>query len=96
MVTRVIRWAGGAAASTVAVAGLRVLLGPWAAAVVLAAAGMAGLLAGWATVEARAFDRRRPVIVRGGPARGDHVAFARALATVATAYLAECEREADR
>jgi hypothetical protein len=84
-----------AAASVVALVGLRVLLSPWAAAVVLAAAGMTGLLAGWATVEARAFDRRREVVVRG-PARGDHVAFARALAAVAAAYLAECEREAGR
>jgi hypothetical protein len=75
---------------------MRLLLGPWAAAMALAAVGVAGLVVGWASVEARAFDRRHPLVVRDGAAHRDHVAFARALTAVAAAYLAECEREANR
>ena len=93
---RLIRRATAAAASVVAVIGVRALLGPWAAAIALAAVGVAGVIVGWASVEARVFDRRRAVVMRHGSAHGDHVAFARALAAVAAAYLAECEREADR
>ena len=78
------------------VAAVRVLFGVWAAAVVGATILVAGVLVCWAAVEARAFDRRRPCLpARRTPATplGDHVAFARALTAVATAYLAECERQ---
>jgi hypothetical protein len=57
------------------------------------------LVAIWSRIEARVFAPRRPpypippVPDRTGMAPGDHVAFARALTAVATAYLAECERQ---
>ena len=46
--------------------------------------------------EARAFARERPPVAarRGDGSDSEHLAFARALAVVAEAYLAECEREA--
>jgi hypothetical protein len=89
-----------AAASSGVVAvivGVRLVLGVWPAAVVLAALAVAGLLMAWASVEARAFGgARRSVVVHGRAAGADHVAFARALAVVVEAYLAECEREGRR
>jgi hypothetical protein len=82
---------------------LRVVAGVWITAVAVAALAVVGLVAGWAAIERRAFPRRpaAPVTVLVGPpgpgrATGDgarHVAFARALTTVAAAYLAECERD---
>jgi hypothetical protein len=82
---------------------LRLVAGVWITAVAAAALAVVGLVAGWAAVERRAFPRRPagPVSVPVGPripgrAAGDgarHVAFARALTTVAAAYLAECERD---
>jgi hypothetical protein len=76
------------------VVGARVVLGVWPAAVVLAGLGLGRLLVLWARVEAWASaNERRPQLVSGAEA-ADHVAFARALAVVAEAYLADCEREA--
>lgn len=83
-----------AAALAGLVVGTRLLLGVWPSAVVLASLGLGRLLVLWATVEARLFDGDRPVRVpRAGEPAAGHVAFARALAVVAQAYLAECERE---
>jgi hypothetical protein len=75
---------------------VRAWLGVWAGAALVALAALVGLIAGWAAVEARAFDCHRPSSpsarrTLGAPA--DHVAFARALTAVATAYLTECERQ---
>jgi hypothetical protein len=75
---------------------MRLLLGVWAAAVVGAVVLVTGVLVCWAAVEKRAFDRRRLYCpARRTPATplDDHLAFARALTAVATAYLAECERQ---
>jgi hypothetical protein len=93
---RLLRGAAQAVAVAGAVVAIRLVLGVWPAAVVLAALGLGHLLVLWAKVEATAFDRdRRAVVAHSGAARAaDHVAFARALAAVAQAYLAECEREA--
>jgi len=93
---RLVRGAAQGAALAGLVVGSRVLLGVWAAAVVLAALGLGRLLVLWARVEARTFDGDRPaVVVQGaGLSRAEHLVFARALAVVAEAYLAECEREA--
>jgi hypothetical protein len=74
--------------------------GPWPTAITAAAAATWWGLRAWARIETR--TRRAPgpraaaVAVPARPARAavEHVAFARALAAVATAYLAECEREA--
>jgi hypothetical protein len=92
----ILRWVAAAAGLAFAVAGTRLVLGMWATAVVLALLVVVGLIVGWAAVEARAFDRGRPDVAgRGaGLSRADHLAFARALAVVAEAYLAQCEREA--
>ena len=77
------------------VMGVRLVFGVWPAAVVLAAVGLGHLVVLWARAEARLLDGHRPVeVVRGRAGGADHVAFARALAVVAEAYLAECEREA--
>ena len=81
---------------------VRVLAGVWPAALFGAVVVTVGLLAGWAAVERRISERLRarpPVVVveRGprGPGRldGEHVAFARGLAGLATWYLAECQRQ---
>jgi UPF0716 family protein affecting phage T7 exclusion len=72
------------------------VLGVWIAAALVALVAVAGLIAGWAAVEARAFDHHRRsarVAVRAPGTSADHVAFARALSAVATAYLTECERQ---
>jgi predicted lipid-binding transport protein (Tim44 family) len=75
----------------------RIVLGVWAAAGLVALAVTAGLIAGWAAVEARAFRPSPPSTPAGargpGLSPGDHVAFARALTAVATAYLTACERQ---
>ena len=75
---------------------VRAVLGVWATAGLLAVVAVAGLIAGWAAVEDRCFRRAAP----RPPARElpvtDHVAFARALAAVATAYLTACERQEHR
>jgi hypothetical protein len=78
-----------------------VLLGVWVAAGVAAVVLLAALVAGWSVVEARVFDRTRSAPRRSAPppawpTSSDHVAFARALTAVATAYLALCEREDDQ
>jgi UPF0716 family protein affecting phage T7 exclusion len=74
---------------------VRAVAGVWVTAGLVAAASLAGLLAGWAALEARAFPRsQRAAAGQLGP-RGvrpsDHLAFARALTAVATAYRAYCE-----
>jgi hypothetical protein len=65
---------------------------------VVAGLAVAGLVAGWAAIERRAFPRQPPrhaaLIVGPQPRDGArHVAFARALAVLAAAYLTECERD---
>lgn len=89
-------WIGRATGAAGLVVGSRLILGVWFAAVVLSALGIGRLLVLWASVEARAFDRERPPVTarRGNGSDSEHLAFARALAVVAEAYLAECEREA--
>jgi hypothetical protein len=78
---------------------LRAVLGVWVAAGLIALVFMAALVAAWSRIEALVFAPRRPpfpirpVPDRSGLTAGDHVAFARALTAVATAYLAECERQ---
>ena len=74
-------------------------LGPWPTAVALAFAGLWWCLWAWSRIETRSrpAKARAPELVHAArPPAGGHVAFARALAVVAAAYLAECEREADR
>jgi hypothetical protein len=75
---------------------VRAVLGVWATTALLAAVAVAGLIAGWAAVEDRCFraPASRPP-VQELPIT-DHVAFARALAAVATAYLTACERQEHR
>jgi hypothetical protein len=88
--------AAKATAGVAVVVIVRALLGVWAAAVLVALAALVGLIAGWAAVEARAFDRRHPsppATVRTPGTAADRVAFARALAAVAAAYLTACERQ---
>jgi hypothetical protein len=79
---------------------VRAVAGVWVTAALVAAAALAGLLAGWAAVEARAFPRSHAAAVGQlgprGPGSSDHLAFARALTAVATAYLARCERQEAR
>jgi hypothetical protein len=76
---------------------VRAVAGVWVTAALVAAASLAGLLAGWAAVEARAFPRSHAAAAGQlgpqGPGASDHLAFARALTAVATAYLAHCERQ---
>jgi hypothetical protein len=77
----------------------RLILGPWPTAIAVAAAGLWWGLRAWFRIETRTrpAKARAPQLVHAArsPA-GGHVAFARALAVAAAAYLAECEREADR
>jgi hypothetical protein len=84
-------------AAVIVVVVLRLVAGVWITAAVVAVLAVVGLVAGWAAIERRAFPRRRPApSVLVGPQPGDGarpVAFARVLAVVATAYLAECERD---
>ncbi len=90
------------AATTLAVALVvvvaRLICGPWPSAIALAAAGMWWGLRAWSRIETRSgpAKARVPELVHARPATGGHVAFARTLTVVAAAYLAECEREADR
>jgi hypothetical protein len=78
---------------------VRQLLGVWVTAGLVAVVLTTALVAAWSRFEARAFAPRRPpspippVPRRSRLVPGDHVAFARALTAVATAYLAECERQ---
>jgi hypothetical protein len=75
---------------------VRSVLGVWVAAALIALVAVVGLIAGWAAVEARAFDHHRrsaQVVVPSPGTAADHLAFARALSAVATAYLTECERQ---
>jgi hypothetical protein len=75
----------------------RVLCGPWPTAIVLAAIGLVWGLRTWCRLERRTRPAPRTVEVvtaRRDTVLGGHVAFARALAVVTAAYLAECEREA--
>jgi hypothetical protein len=85
------------AAAVIVVVVLRLVAGVWITSAVVAGLTVVGLVAGWAAIERRAFPRRPPapsVLVGPQPAGGArHVAFARALAVVAAAYLAECERD---
>jgi hypothetical protein len=93
---RLARRAVSVAAAVGLVVAVRDVLGVWVAAGLLALAAVVGLLAGWASVEARAFPRPgagTPVARGPGAGPADHVAFARALAAVAAAYLSECERQ---
>jgi len=92
---RAVRRGAKAFAVVVLVFVVRLVLGVWIAAALIALVAVAGLIAGWAAVEARAFDQRRSarVVVRAPGTAADHVAFARALTAVATAYLTECERQ---
>ena len=80
-----------------AVLGLRFLLGPWPAAVLLAGGCLWWGLRAWHRWESGPGRALVPHVVtyRSGPSQG-HVAFARALATVAAEYLARCEQEADQ
>jgi hypothetical protein len=84
-------------AAVIVVVVLRLVAGVWITSAVVAVLVVVGLVAGWAAIERRVFPRRPPApSVLVGPQPGDdarHVAFARALAVVATAYLAECERD---
>ena len=80
---------------------VRHLAGVWVAAAIVALAGVVGLIAGLAALDAWATDRHRrsppaTVVVPGRPPgeAADRLAFARALAAVAVAYVAECERGA--
>jgi hypothetical protein len=87
-----------ATAAVIGVVVLRLVAGVWITAAVVAVLAVGGLVAGWAAIERRAFPRRSPapgsVLVGPQPAGGArHVAFARALAVVAAAYLAACERD---
>jgi hypothetical protein len=77
----------------------RLIFGPWPTAIAVAAAGLWWGLRAWSRIETRQrpAETRAPELVPAArPAAGGHVAFARALVVVAAAYLAECEREADR
>jgi hypothetical protein len=86
----------GVAAAVAVVLVVRAVLGVWATAALVAVVAVAGLIAGWAAVEDRCFRRPTPrPPVRELPVT-DHVAFARALAAVATAYLTACERQEHR
>jgi hypothetical protein len=80
---------------------VRHLAGVWVAAAIVALAGVVGLIACLAALDAWAADRHRSsppatVVVpnRSAGEAADHLAFARALAAVASAYLDECERGA--
>jgi len=83
------------AAAMVGAVVLRLVAGVWITAAVLAGLAVIGLVAGWAAIERRAFPRRPRASVAVAP-RDREVAFARALAVVAAAYLAECERDQRR
>jgi hypothetical protein len=92
------------AVATVAlvVAVCRLVLGVWPTAAVLAAAAMWWGLRAWYRFENRLGQPRvlvPTVVARRYPrptSANGHVAFARGLAAVSVAYLAECEREANR
>jgi hypothetical protein len=79
---------------------VRHLAGVWVAAAIVALAGVVGLIACLAALDAWAGDRHRcsaPATVvpdRSAGDAADRLAFARALAAVASAYVAECERGA--
>jgi hypothetical protein len=100
MVTRHRRLVRGCALVALVVV-VRHLAGVWVAAAIVALAGVVGLIACLAALDAWAADRHRcsppaTVVVPDGSIgeAAGHVAFARALAAVAAAYVAECERGA--
>jgi hypothetical protein len=83
------------------VALLRAVAGVWITSAVIAGVAVVALVAGWAAIERRAFPCRppAPAPVMVGPRRHQgerRLAFARALAVVAAAYLAESERDERR
>jgi hypothetical protein len=80
---------------------VRHLAGVWVAAAIVALAGVVGLIACLAALDAWSGDRHccspsATVVVpdRSIGEAADRLAFARALAAVASAYVAECERGA--
>jgi hypothetical protein len=81
----------------------RLVLGVWPTSVLLAAGCLWWLLWAWHRIENRT-RRRVPSralvphvdVQPNRPAESRHVLFARALATVALAYLDRCEQEAHR
>jgi hypothetical protein len=86
-------------AAALVVAATRLICGPWPTAIAVAAAGMWWGLRAWSRIETRTrpAKARAPELVQAArPVAGGHVAFARGLAVVAAAYLAECERDVDR
>jgi hypothetical protein len=78
----------------------RHLAGVWVAAGIVALSGVVGLIACLAALDAWAADRARcsppatVVVPERSAGEADRLAFARALAAVAAAYVAECERGA--
>jgi hypothetical protein len=88
VVTRVLR----AVEAVVVVAACRDVLGVWPTSVALAAVGMWWGLRTWHRIETRARSTH-PALPAHEPV--GHVAFARALAAVADAYLSVCEAEDD-
>jgi hypothetical protein len=84
--------------SGLVVVAARLLLGPWPSAVVLAAAGVGTVVWVWWRIEAKGRAAAPPSWPSNRPAGAAeaHAVFARGLAAVAVAYLAECEREAGR
>jgi hypothetical protein len=78
----------------VVIVGGRAVCGPWPTAIVVAAAGTCWGLRAWSRIESRTSPGpAAPGVEVARPVVG-HVAFARALAAVAAAYLTECERAA--
>ena len=86
MVTRLLRTAEAAVLVTAG----RDVLGVWPTSVALAAVGMWWGLRTWHRIETRARPTH-PALPAHEPV--GHVAFARALAAVAAAYLSACEAE---
>jgi hypothetical protein len=74
--------------------GLRLLAGAWITATVTGGLVTVGLVAGLAALERRVFPRRPATPLVADPrGPGRHTDFARALAAVAAAYLAECQAD---
>jgi hypothetical protein len=98
VVSRTLRRLRTVLAMAVVIAASRVVPGGWPTSVALAAVGMWWGLRAWSRWEQQSCRPRglAPELVRGPVPTAGHVAFARALATVAAAYLAQCEQEAQR
>jgi hypothetical protein len=75
--------------------GLRLVAGVWITATVIAGLVTVGLVAGLAVLERRVFACRPVAPVVAGPRGPGHTEFARALAAVAAAYLAQCQADDD-